>query len=84
MPKMLEKISLRLKEKIEVEKPLICKPLINIKNFDDANTISKVVIDRGSIVIGTQSGMILLFDRRTLRKVSEYKAHERKVTDIWL
>ena len=55
-----------------------------LRNFDDANSISKVVVDRNSIVVGTMTGKILLFDQKTQRLLLEYMGHSRKVTDIWV
>ena len=66
------------------QSPLINSPIILLRNFDDANSISKVVVDRNSIVVGTMTGKILLFDAKTQRKILEYMAHSRKVTDIWV
>ena len=55
-----------------------------LRNYDDANTISKVVVDRNSIVVGTMTGKILLFDQKTQGLLAEYMGHTRKVTDIWV
>ena len=44
---------------------MLNRPIIMLRNFDDANSISKVVVDRNSIVVGTMTGKILLFDQKT-------------------
>ena len=48
------------------------------------NLITKVAVDAGSIAIGTQSGKILIFDKKGMRLKEAFEAHSRKVTDIWM
>ena len=77
-------VEAKTKQTPQGQSPLINSPIILLRNFDDANSISKVVVDRNSIVVGTMTGKILLFDAKTQRKILEYMAHSRKVTDIWV
>ena len=58
--------------------------MIFLKNFDEINSISKVVIDSGLIVVGTQSGKILMFDSKSFKLINMFMAHTRKVTDMWV
>ena len=55
----------RKSQVLQGQSPLINAPIILLRNFDDANSISKVVVDRNSIVVGTMTGKILLFDAKT-------------------
>ena len=58
--------------------------MIKLKNYDSLNSISKVAVDSGSIAVGTQSGKILLFDKKKMELKDTYSFHSRKVTDIWM
>ena len=66
------------------ENVLSVKQVANLKNYDSLNSISKVAVDANSIAVGTQSGKILLFDRKRMSLDEAYIAHTRKVTDIWM
>ena len=46
--------------------------------------ISTVAVDAGSIAVGTQSGKILIFNKKDMKLREAYMAHTHKVTDIWL
>ena len=69
---------------LDLEKPLSTQQVIHLKNYDALNTISTVAIDANSIALGTQSGKILLFDKKKMELREPYMAHTRKVTDIWM
>ena len=44
-----------------------------------------MAVDANSVAVGTQTGKILLFDRKTMAlRGDPFIAHERKVTDIWM
>ena len=43
-----------------------------------------MAIDGDSLVVGTQTGKILIFDKRTLKSIESYQAHDSSVNDIWV
>ena len=44
-----------------------------------------MAVDANSVAVGTGTGKILLFDRKTMAlRIDPFIAHERKVTDIWM
>ena len=68
-----------------LENQLSARQILNLKNYDSLHSISAVAVDANSIAVGTQTGKILLFDRKTMILRGEpFEAHERKVTDIWM
>ena len=49
--------------------------MIKLRNYDSLNSISKVAVDSGSIAVGTQSGKILLFDKKKMELKDTFNSH---------
>ena len=68
---------------IDLDMQLSSHHLFSLKSFESGAIITKVTVNNNSIVVGTQSGKILVFDKNTLTSES-YQEHSARVTDIWV
>ena len=83
MPKVIKRRRPNLPD-IDLDKPLSSKFLFALKSLDSGAIITKVAIDGDSLVVGTQTGKILIFDKRTLKSIESYQAHDSSINDIWV
>lgn len=57
--------------------------LFSLKSLESGAIITKVTVSNNSIVVGTQTGKILVFEKNTLKSES-YQEHTDRITDIWV
>ena len=52
--------------------------------MDSLNQISVVKVERNSLVVGTQSGLIIVYNTKDFKPLFMYYGHEKKVSDLWV
>lgn len=71
MPKVMRGRRPRI-PKIDVDKMLSFKHLLDIKNYGSTDTITKATIDGNSLVVGTKQGKILKLNKLTFQVEESY------------